>query len=222
VQTKILRSGLELAIDTLGGKTFQVKIKYPFGNAQVIPTIQTPNPEATKEANANRDRNAFRLKLLAEAKEVQITGFKPPLGNVITLSDANNTGISAAININQRGIMYYEAVIPFSTFYKNELTPSDSNRVFNYQLKIDPVTKSENEMLKGGRAKIGGMHEGSNHSDMAGAPHDRMHGGMRGGGGGMRGNSVGMNGYNPTGYQRGVTMAETTKTTVKLKLAYRP
>jgi hypothetical protein len=51
-------------------------------------------------------------------------------------------------------------------------------------------------------------------------------GGMRGGGmggGGMRGNGMGGNrsdDYGGTGYQRNSNMAGTTKTTIKLKLAY--
>ena len=207
LQTKILRSGLEFGIDTLGKKSFPVKIKFPFGNNQVIQPNFNANQQNNEGSAVRPDRSSFKLKLLAQAREIQLVGFKQPFGNLITLSDANKTGISAAINFDNRGIMCYEAVIPFSTFYKNELTPSDSNKIFNYQIKINPASKSENGGNRGGGMQGGGMRGG-------------MGGGMRGGmyGGGMRGNGGG--GYGG-GNQRNATMSETTKTTIKLKLAYK-
>ena len=69
--------------------------------------------------------------------------------------------------------MNYEAVIPFSTFYKTELVPSDSSRIFNYEIKINAPDKSNN--ISGG-------------SNMGGGG---MRGGGMGGGGGMRGGGMG-------------------------------
>ncbi len=66
----------------------------------------------------------------------------------ILLSAQNNSGISAAINFDAKGIMNYEAVIPFSTFYKNELIPSDSNKVFNYRIKINPVPGCRQQLIQ--------------------------------------------------------------------------
>ena len=109
--------------------------------------------------------------------------------------------------------MNYEEVIPFSTFYKNELTPSDSNKIFNYQIKINPATESENTPNGNNGMRGGGMHRGG------------MGGGMRGGGmgGGMRGgNGNRMSGENRSGdYQKNTNLSGITKTTIKLRLAYR-
>jgi hypothetical protein len=218
LQTKILRSGLEFGIDTLGKKSFPVKIKFPFGNNQVIQPNFNSKPQNNEGSNVRPDRSSFKLKLLAQAREMQLVGFKQPLSNLITLSNANKTGISAAINFDNRGIMCYEAVIPFSTFYKNELTPSDSNKIFNYQIKINPASKSENGGNRGGGMQGGGMRGGG----MGGGMRGGMGGGMRGGmGGGMRGGGMRGNGGGGYGDQRNATMSETTKTTVKLKLAYK-
>jgi len=219
LQTKILRSGLEFGIDTMGKKSYSVSIKYPFGNNQVNQQRPNSSPQTAEGSNVKPDRSSFRLKLLAEAREMQLTGFKPPIGKLITLSDANNTGILAAMNIDVRGIMCYEAIIPFSTFYKNKLTPSDSNKVFSYQIKVNPISGST-----GGNNRGGGMRGGGMGGGMRGGMGGGMGGGMRGGGmhgGGMRGNS-GMYGQNSGNRdQRSATMSETTKTTVKLKLAYK-
>jgi hypothetical protein len=149
---------------------------------------------------------------------MELFGFKSHLGKIISLSPPNNTGISAAINFDERGIMNYEAVIPFSTFYKNELTPSDSNQVFNYQIKINSATKSDGGGNGGSGTGGGGMHRGG------------MRGGGMGGGGGMRGGGMrggGMNDNRMSGgnsgndYRRNINPSGLTKTTIKLKLAYR-
>ncbi len=167
LQIKILRAGLEFGIDTLGKKSFAVTMKYPVGNisqtdmkansSQAAPAIAGPGNKP--------DRSPFKLKLLAEAREIQLGGFKPNVEKLISLSTQNNTGISAAINFDVNGIMNYEAVIPFSTFYKNELTPSDSSKIFNYRIKINPVTGSgyssyRNNGRSGGGMRGGGMSGG--------------------------------------------------------------
>ena len=220
LQTKILRSGLEFRIDTLGKKTFAVGIKYPTGKISVTELKPDINPQTREGSNVRPDRSSFRLKLLAEATEIQLVGFKPRLGKIITLSPLNNTGISAAIDFDARGIMNYEAVIPFSTFYKNELTPADSGTVFNFQIKVNPLVNSNNSSYNSGEMRGGGMRGGG----MGGGG---MRGGMGGGGmrgGGMRGGGInaGRAGDNvENGNQRNASMTGMTKTSIKLKLAYR-
>ena len=166
LQTKILRSGLEFLIDTLGKKSFNVGIKYPIGNVSV--TDIKPDYQQTKDRQGERpDRSAYKLKLLAQATEIQLTGFKQHLGKIIPLSAINNSGIFAAIDFDKNGIMNYEAVIPFSAFYRDNLVPSDSNRIFNFQIKINPVPGSNSgsgngEGSRGGGMRGGGMGGGGN------------------------------------------------------------
>src|SRR5664280_450793 len=206
MQTKILRSGLEFLIDTLGKKSFKVGIKYPIGNVSV--TDIKPDKEQSNESQGQRpDRSAYKLKLLAQATAIQLTGFKQPLGKIIPWSAINNSGIYAAIDFDKNGIMNYEAVIPFSTFYRDNLVPSDSNRIFNFQIKINPVSGSNNGSGNGEGTRGGGMGGGGG-----------MRGGGMGGGGGMRGGGMGGGG---NGYQRNSNMSGTTKTTIQLKLAYK-
>jgi hypothetical protein len=222
LQMKILQSGLVFGIDTLGKKSFPVNIKYPVPDKQLSDPGTINNPLSAAESAKKPDRTSFKLKLLSEAKELELTGFKSQIGKFINISDLNNHGISAAINIDQRGIMYYEAVIPFSTFYKNELSPADSDKVFNYEIRIDPASRSDRNSGNNTRQVGNGMRGGMGGGGMRG-------GGMRGGsgmgGGGMRGG--GMNGNRMSGenggnsYQRGPNLSGTTKTTVKLKLAFK-
>lgn len=222
LQTKILRAGLDFGIDTLGKKSFGVEIKYPIANSSDRNPGEENNPGAkTDTYGRSGGRSGFKLKLLAEAREMELIGFKSHIGKIISLSPPNNTGISAAINFDERGIMNYEAVIPFSTFFKKELTPSDSNTIFNYQIKINPDSKSSNGnngKSGSGGGGAGGMHRGG------------MRGGGMGGGGGMRGGGMrggGMNdnrmpgGNSGNDYRRNANNSGLTKTTIKLKLAYR-
>jgi hypothetical protein len=225
LQTKILRSGLEFGIDTLGKKSFPVGIKYPVGNIPDLEPKTNINTQTNAGTNERPNRSAYKLKLLAEATEMQLVGFKPRLGKIISLSSPNNTGISAAINIDEKGSMNIEAVIPFSTFYKNELTPSDSNTIFNFRIKVNPVSTTNNSPNRNGGMSGGGMRGGMGGGGMRGGG---MGGGMRGGGmggGGMRGGGIygnrSGNDYGGNGYQRNANMSGTTKTTIKLKLAYR-
>ena len=221
LQTKILRSGLEFLIDTLGKKSFNVGIKYPIGNVSV--TDIKPDYQQTKERQGERpDRSAYKLKLLAQATEIQLTGFKQHLGKIIPLSAINNSGIFAAIDFNMNGIMNYEAVIPFSAFYRDNLVPSDSNRIFNFQIKINPVPGSNSGSGNGEGSRGGGMRGGG----MGGG--GGMRGGGMGGGGGMRGGGMGGGGMRGggmggggNGYQRNSNTSGTTKTTIQLKLAYK-
>ena len=212
LQTKILHAGLEFKIDTLGKKSFPVGIRFPIGNNNEMAPESKPNPQAKDDPNERRDRSTLQLKLLAEAREIELTGFKSNLGKIISVIPPNNTGISAAINFDTRGSMNYEAVIPFSTFYKNELMPSDSNTVFNYQIKINSIYKSNNGGYGSNGKSGGGMNRGGMHG-----------GGMRGGGmrgGGMNGERIpGENGG--YGYNRNSNISGTTKTTIALKLSYR-
>jgi hypothetical protein len=220
LQTKILRSGLEIRIDTLGKKSFGISFKYPIG-ILAITELKPNNPPAKEGFEKGQDRSSFKLKLLVEATEIQLVGFKPRLGKIISLSVPNNAGISAAINFDAGGIMNYEAVIPFSTFYRSELIPADSGKVFNFQMKVNPLANSGNASGNSSGMRGSGMRGGG----MGGG------GGMRGGGmggGGMRGGmrGGGMNGgrngeYGGNSYQGNTNLSGVTKTTIKLKLAYR-
>lgn len=130
----------------------------------------------------------MKQRILSPANEVQLVGFKNPHNGIISLLN-NTSGISAAINIDSLGMMCYEAIIPFSTFYKNELTPADVNKAFTYEIRINGLPAPESHekgsgdqgmdegVNRNGGSMGGGHHEGGQHGGMAG-------GGEHGGGGG--------------------------------------
>ena len=234
LQLKILYSGIEFAIDTLGKKSFPISIKYPYSANANPELIKSTNKQPETEdyrKNINQphsnnqqvpgsrpkiDRSAMKYRLLSEKTDMQTTGFKSISGNIIKMSEQNRTGISAAIDFDKNGTMYYEAAIPFSTFYKKELVPSDSNRVFNYRIKINPAPDIKDNQNRGtGMSGGGGRHGGMSGGEM---------GGGRSGGGGMHGGGMNggeMYGEGGGGGQRSTSIQGTTKIENKLKLAYK-
>ena len=125
--------------------------------------------------------------LLIQAKELQVVGFKNPIGGPVSIFDTTY-GILAAMDIDSLGIMYYEAVIPFRTFYKNELTFADSNKVFSYEIILNALPAPQSHEGGGGNGERG-MSGGGGHGGMGGSGGGFGGGGYGGGhhGGGMGG-----------------------------------
>jgi hypothetical protein len=170
-QIKILRAGMEFRIDPLGKNSFPVSFSYPLANQNKAKHQRTSDNDSETKMGDKQDKLQLMKRYLLEAKNAGLTGFKPELGRSISLSE-NTSGIQAAIHIDNGGIMCYEALIPFETFYKKSLGLADSNLVFNYGIKINalPVPSISSGGYNGG-GNAGGM--GSR--------------GMQGGGRGMQG-----------------------------------
>jgi hypothetical protein len=151
---------------------------------------------------------------------VELVGFKPPLSGTQSLLETPG-GISAAISIDSLGVMSYEAVIPFSSFFKDELTATDSNRVFSYRIKISPLPApiAHSGGGEGGRGMGGGS--GMSHGGGGGMGGGHHGGGGQGGGmgregkqGGEHANSRGTNSGNSDFYV-------STEITKKLRFSYK-
>jgi len=191
-QMKILRAGMEFRIDTLGKKLFPIAFIFPIANEIVMVKHSPRERQEEKVPGEQPDHSGMNKKMLNHAKEAQLTGFKPPLGEAISLIK-NSSGISAAINIDSLGIMYYEAIIPFKTFYKDELTTLDTNKIFSYEIKVNalpapPAHEGEGGgkemegggMNGGGLRGGGGMGGGGHRGNMGGGGHAGEHGGGSG------------------------------------------
>jgi len=196
-QRKILHGGVEFRIDTLEKKSFPIGFIFPIANEIVMEKHSDRELHQEPKPGEKRDYSTMSKKMLNHATEAQLTGFKPPLTGIISLVN-NPSGLSAAITIDSLGILYYEAIIPFKTFYKNELTGADTNRVFSYEIKVNALPAPP--MHTGGEekgAEESGMEGGGQHGGggMGGGGH---HGGGGMGGGGMHGGGHGSgNGVQP-------------------------
>ena len=189
-QIKIFRGGMEFRIDTLGKKSFPVALIYPIANHQM--TMRNRGESQTGRNPKERpEHSSMAQNLLIQAKELELVGFKPPLGGILSLFNTSY-GILAAMDLDSLGIMYYEAVIPFRTFLKDELTPADSNKVFSYEIKVNGVPAPQShEGGDGSRGMGGGSHGGIGMSGggMGGGHHGGGMGGSGMHGGGQRSSS---------------------------------
>ena len=178
LKTKIIHGGMEFRIDTTGKKSFPISFIFPLANEIVMAKHTRNEIQPGKSYEGKPDRTSLNQKMLNHAEEAQLVGFKPPLEGIQSLLN-NPSGISGAIAIDNLGIMYYEAIIPFKTFYKNELTITDTNTVFSYEIKVKALPAIPvHEGSSGGRGMGGGGMSGGG---------EGMGGGHRGGGGGQSG-----------------------------------
>jgi hypothetical protein len=179
-QIKILQSGMEFRIDTLGKKKLPIAFIFPIAGQQVLQKGKSAEKDK-KGFSEDLYRSAMKQEQISQTKNAQVIGFKPPLGGFLSLLNTTS-GISAAINMDSLGIMYYESIIPFSTFYKNEITAADTNKIFNFEIKVNALpapslTKTANDGGKKGGGGMGGKGMGGGGKG----------GGMKGGGQGSAG-----------------------------------
>ena len=171
-----------------------------------------------QKSGANTLKNRFDN----EPKQMQLTGFKPPIGGITPLQ--NEYGISADISWDSKGIMNYQAIIPFNTFCKNALSESGSQRIFSVSIIIPPLRTQTTSGRGGGYGRAsGGMGGGMSGGMSGGMRGGRMGGGMRGGesfGGGGRGGGGAPRSFEGTGGQS--TLNQLTRITMKIKLALNP
>jgi hypothetical protein len=217
-QIKALRGGLEFRIDTMGKKTFPIALIYPIANHQ---TTMRNRGETSSARNPREkpEHSSMVQNLLIQANEFQLVGFKYPVGGVVSLFDTTY-GILAAMDIDSLGIMYYEAVIPFRTFYKNELTASDSNKVFSYEIIVNalPAPQSHEGGGSGGHGGGGGSGGGFGGGGYGGGGH---HGGGMGGGMGGGGNRGGGQRSSNANSPENSELYNTNKVTTQMKFAFR-
>ncbi|MBP7497806.1 MAG: hypothetical protein KA792_09100 [Bacteroidales bacterium] len=148
-QVKIIRGGMELWIDTTGRDRNLTGFSYPLASDQMNKRIKPP---VDKQANGspsfspNERKLRARKYLISQCNQMLLQGFKSPIGGMSLLK--NDYGISVCLDIIPNSsfnpkdttlTLIYEAVIPFSTFYKPLITVSDTNKRFSINIKINGI-----------------------------------------------------------------------------------
>jgi hypothetical protein len=156
-------------------------------------------------------RGGFTLWIDVTGKKKQITGITYPL--------KTKEGIQVAMKYDSSGALAYEAIIPFSTFGKNNFSPSDTIKPVNIGMVVNgielPAGRGPGKGYSGGEeqkedsydgGEIGGGHGGSG---MGG-----MHGMGGRGRGGNHNHSEGQENANES-------MSETNSGWTLIKLSYK-
>ena len=152
---------------------------------------------------------------------MQLTGFKEAMKETVSITD-NEYGIRVCINTDNSG-MYYEAAIPFNTFFKRRISLSDSTKTFGLSIVINAMSMpsmpqgDKSEMsggMGGGMPGGGGMGGGMPDNGMpSGGPPGGGRGGAMPGGGPPSG--MGGEGTNNSNSQA-------TNLNLKFKIAVKP
>ena len=168
-QLKMIHAGFNVWIDTTGKRNQTVGIRFPL-DEKLLPH-HTPEH---REKGKMPDMNNLMSKMVLEQSQMQLLGFKNANNGVSPLH--NESGISAAIKWDSSGVLAYEAVIPFKTFFKDKISFSNLSKTWTISFVLNgieqPADKKEGGDDAGGGNRGGGMGGGG----MRG-------GGMRGGGG---------------------------------------
>ncbi len=170
-QKKILRGGMVVWIDTTGKNKERTSITYP------LPDLTTKSEPENERSNQDGDSYRPKRKFHNDHNEMQLNGFKPPVGGLVPLQNVD--GIYVNLNVDSLDILTYEAVIPFRTFYRDSLQMSDSSRVMSFKIVI-------NGLPSGKKAD-----QGADNSAASSMGSNTMGGGGRPGGGGSRGGKGG-------------------------------
>ena len=196
-QLTLMRSGLQLWIDTTGRNKKSINISYPLPGEN-----SNAGPRTDMKPGGTRDKNTFHSQFLLAHNDMMLTGFKAPVNGLVPIE--NKFGIAVNIRWDSIGTLVYKARIPFRTFYHESLTAHDLAKVFSITLIMPPLARNQNSG--------NGNHRGSRGGGMGG-----MRGGMGGGmGGGMHGSMRG--GGRPGGYDSAQSNDLSAGATIKLNM----
>jgi hypothetical protein len=175
-QRGIIHTGLQIWIDTTGGKKNQVGIQFPVIDRSAS-SMETSSDKHSKSSSETPDEapaaHGLKEHYAGTHEQMKLTGFSNATNGLAEVP--NIYGINTCLNWDTNNIMIYEVCIPFNTFYKASLSPYDSTKTLGVSFVVNVKSKS-----------FGGGHGGG---DMGGA------GGMGGMGGGMHGGGMGGGGH---------------------------
>lgn len=180
-QKGIMHTGLQIWIDTTGGKKSQVGIQFPIVQRTGMGSSSSRHSQQSSSSNENPMAHSLKSQYAGTEKQIRLTGFSnAPAG----LAEVPNMyGINACLNWDTNNIMIYEVCIPFNAFYKASLSSSDTNKLLGISFVLTVTPPNE-----GGGGHSGGGMGGSGMGGMGGGMHGGGHGGGgHGGGGGSSG-----------------------------------
>ncbi len=205
-QLKLMRSGLQLWIDTTGRGKKLINLSYP------LPAEDSNGGQGREMKDpGNKDKAAMHNHFLLSHPDMMLTGFKNPMNGLLPLE--NKFGIAVTIHWDSIGTLVYKARIPFRTFYHESLNSRDLTKLMSISLIVPALARTG----EGGKAAAGAR--GNRGGGMGGGS---MGGGMRGGmggsmGGGMHGGSRG--GSRSGGeYNSGQSSDLSSETNIKLNI----
>lgn len=169
-QMKILRSGMNVWIDTSGAKGQAMVINYPLPSENAGKQDLQYEGQALQNTAEGADREKRMQqrvkKNIDEAIQLSLEGFDACNGGFL-VKQTNNCGIVVRMAMDEYNEMIWEAAIPFKALYgKEHIDKNDEGRPISVCFQVKGLKKPEKS-----KAESAGMNEGSMNT-----------GGVRGGG----------------------------------------
>jgi hypothetical protein len=216
-QIKMVRGGMNIWFDTKGGKKQICGIHYPLkANATMDLPPMPDGPESPQPQKMDHQR--MKLDAIAAQKTLHTQG-------LLNIPDAdlpldNLLDIRSAFNWDKDNILTYELKIPFSTFFKENISAADTVKPISIGITINGLTLPSPPQGMDGPSDGGGGMGGPPGGGMGGGGGGGAPGGMPGGG--MGGPPLGMNnGDTPPGVAKMMNMAQSVETWLRVLLSYK-
>ena len=133
-QMKMLRTGMDVWIDTSGKKKETSMIRYPLANDPKLEWIQDPS-EPDQQHLERPDLKKMKMDYSLSDKRMKLVGFKNIPNEQMLIE--NKYGIQLAIGWDKDDIFTYEMKVPFRTFYKEAINAADTLRPITIGVKVN-------------------------------------------------------------------------------------
>ena len=132
-EMKIMRAGMDVWFDVGGKKKDIGTVRFP---VKVNPKLEVNSDPTDMEQQVVEKPDVVKMKAdwSSTVKDIHTQGFKN-IPAVIAEADSGKYGIQAAISWGRGEDMTYELRVPFSAFYKDELTGADTVRPITIGIK---------------------------------------------------------------------------------------
>lgn len=144
---QILMSGLTIEIDTSDEEGY-----YPFGLRYPAERklIKAKEPKTPEEFDMAKDHDKEPNKKIPEDfnninfsetqfTEIELHGFanREDEEEIVSLSEAS--GILSKVDIDSTDVLFFEAIIPFETFYKDHISLVDTSVIFRFKISTENI-----------------------------------------------------------------------------------
>ena len=136
-EMKIMRAGMDVWFDATGKKKDIATLHFPLKTDPKLDMTADPM-EADQQVIEKPDVKKMKLDWSESPKEVHTQGFKN-IPAKFSEADSGKYGIQAAVSWDRFDALTYELKVPFSAFYKDTLSASDTLRPITIGIKANAM-----------------------------------------------------------------------------------
>ncbi len=164
---KMIRAGMTVAIDISGKKINVSSINYPLAKERTQRSREEIKAMRAAQTQVT-DYPSGKQRILQDQTTMNISGFRNIQNGDNPLK--TQSGIMVCMNLDSFDVFTYEAVIPFKTFYKEQLLASDTSKMITLYIQVNGMSVPGTAGMtgRGGHGGAGGVHMGAGGGHMGG------------------------------------------------------